>query len=241
MHRQAQAVILLLIGGAVLRASLGDLYLRYVKQGLRPFLIAAGILLVVAAVMTLWYEWRGRNADGLDPDDEGHAHNHAHGGPWVAWLLLAPVFGLLLIAPPALGAYSAGRSGTALQEVSDFPPLPGGDPVRLSVLDYASRAVFDEGKSLANRRVRLSGFLVAAPDGGWYLARMQMSCCAADSRPVKVALDGKVPGGLAADGWLRVDGRYTGKSAKDTVNGERIPYLEVSAAQVITAPTEQYE
>ena len=36
MNRQAQAVILLLIGGAVLRTSLTDLYLRYVKEGLRP-------------------------------------------------------------------------------------------------------------------------------------------------------------------------------------------------------------
>jgi uncharacterized membrane protein YcgQ (UPF0703/DUF1980 family) len=68
-----------------------------------------------------------------------------------------------------------------------------------------------------------------------------MSCCAADSRPVKVALGGKVPGGLTADGWLRVDGRYPGTSTKDAVNGERIPYLEVVSARVISAPTEQYE
>ncbi|MEV5767002.1 TIGR03943 family protein, partial [Micromonospora sp. NPDC052213] len=58
MNRQAQAVVLLLLGGAVVRASLTDLYLRYVKEGLRPFLVAAGLLLVVAAVMTLWYELR---------------------------------------------------------------------------------------------------------------------------------------------------------------------------------------
>ena len=41
--------MLLLVGGAILRASLTDLYLRYVKAGLRPFLIAAGVLLVLAA------------------------------------------------------------------------------------------------------------------------------------------------------------------------------------------------
>lgn len=52
MNRQAQAVVLLLLGGAVVRASVTDLYLRYVKEGLRPFLIAAGLLLIVAAVMT---------------------------------------------------------------------------------------------------------------------------------------------------------------------------------------------
>ncbi|GAB3860315.1 hypothetical protein GCM10029963_63030 [Micromonospora andamanensis] len=58
MNRQAQAVILLLLGGAVIRASVTDLYLRYVKEGLRPFLIAAGLLLIAAAIMTLWYELR---------------------------------------------------------------------------------------------------------------------------------------------------------------------------------------
>ena len=46
MNRQAQAVVMLLLGGAVLKASLGDLYLRYVKEGLQPFLIGAGALLV---------------------------------------------------------------------------------------------------------------------------------------------------------------------------------------------------
>ena len=39
MNRQAQAVVMVLLGGAVLRISVGDLYLRYVKAGLRPFLL----------------------------------------------------------------------------------------------------------------------------------------------------------------------------------------------------------
>jgi len=50
VNRQGQAVVLLLLGGAVLKASLTDLYLRYVKEGLRPFLILAGLVLVAAAV-----------------------------------------------------------------------------------------------------------------------------------------------------------------------------------------------
>ena len=237
MNRQAQAVVLLLVGGAVLRASLTDLYLRYVKQGLRPFLIAAGILLVASAIATLWYELR-------KPEEEEHddGHGHAHGGPKVAWLLILPVLGLLLVAPPALGSYAANRSGTALQQTDeDFAPLPAGDPVKITVLDYASRAVFDQGKSLANRHVQLSGFLTAGDGGTWYLTRMILSCCAADARPIKVALSGQLPDGLTADGWLRVTGTYVAKTAKDPVNGERIPYLDVSEAEVIAAPSEQYE
>ena len=58
MNRQAQAVILLLVGGAVLRASITDQYLNYVKPGLQPYLILAGAILVVAGLFSLWYELR---------------------------------------------------------------------------------------------------------------------------------------------------------------------------------------
>ncbi len=40
------------------RPGLTDLYLRYVKAGLRPLLLAAGVVLIMAAVATVWYERR---------------------------------------------------------------------------------------------------------------------------------------------------------------------------------------
>lgn len=241
MNRQAQAVVLLLVGGAVLRVSFTDLYLNYVKQGLRPFLIAAGALLIATAVMSLWYDLR--QPSGHDHDHEEHAgHSHA-GGPRVAWLLLFPVVGLLLVAPSALGSYSANRSGTALssQAQSDFAPLPAGDPVKVTLLDYASRAVFDQGRSIGERRVQLTGFVLTGRNGEVYLTRMILSCCAADARPIKVALTGQVPQGAAQDSWLRIVGRYTDRTAKDAVNGETIPYIDVLEAEAIPAPDEQYE
>lgn len=42
MNRQAQTVVLFLTGGALLHAGSTDLYLRYVKSGLRPLLMGAG-------------------------------------------------------------------------------------------------------------------------------------------------------------------------------------------------------
>jgi uncharacterized repeat protein (TIGR03943 family) len=151
------------------------------------------------------------------------------------------VFALLLVAPPALGSYAANRSGTALQQVSDFAPLPAGDPVKLSVLDYATRAVFDEGKSIGNRRVKMSGFVLIGEDGSPYLARMVLSCCAADARPVKVGMSGKVPAGLAENTWLELVGTYTAKSVKDSINGGVIPFVEVAEAHTLPAPANQYE
>jgi uncharacterized repeat protein (TIGR03943 family) len=234
MNKQAQAVVLLLVGGAVLRVSLTGQYLNYVKASLQPYLVVAGALLVLAGLFTLWYELRG-----VREHDDGHGHSHS--GPKVAWLLLAPVLGLLLFAPPALGSYAAGRSGSAVTARSEYAPLPAGDPLPVTMLDYASRAIFDKGASLGERRLQLTGFAMRGPKGQWLMARMMVSCCAADARPVKVALDGELPDGLADQQWVQVIGKYSGREIQDDVNGEAIPFIEVSEVTLIPVPREQYE
>jgi uncharacterized repeat protein (TIGR03943 family) len=245
VRRDLHALILLLVGGTLLKLAISGDYVRYVKAGLRPYLIAAGVVLVVVAALSLlgWLRaGAGHDGHGAEGEDDGHGHGTGRGWLDVAWLLVVPMAVLLLIAPSALGSYSAARSGTALgaASTSDFPPLPSGDPVRVSVLDYASRAVFDKGQSLGGRQITLSGFLLAAPSG-WYLTRMVITCCAADAQPIKVGLTGTVPSGLSANEWLEATGRYSSKVDHDGVNGETIPYLEVAAAHPIAAPKEQYD
>lgn len=225
-----------LFGGAILRASLTDMYLRYVKEGLRPFLIAAGALLVTAAVMTLWYDLRAPSA--RTGDDLGHHE------PRVGWLLILPVLGLLLVTPPALGAYAAGQSGTVLSaQASDsfYPALPPGDPVSIGLVEYATRAVYDQGKGMPGRTFQLTGFVTPGPDGAPMLTRMVLSCCAADGRPIKVAMAGDVPGDLPPDTWVRVLGAYSTRVAKDPVNDAEVPYVDVRLWQEIAAPRQQYE
>jgi len=245
VNKQAQAVVMLLFGGAILRASLTDLYLRYVKEGLRPFLLVAGALLIAAAVMTLWYDLRGRTSpDAHHDDDEDDGHGHAHHEPRVGWLLILPVLGLLLVAPPALGSYAAGQAGTVLtaqNSQSDYPPLPAGDPAPVTLLDYASRALFDAGKSLTGRNLQLTGFVTPGPDGQPMLARIVLTCCAADGRPIKVGLTGNVPAGVPADSWVQMVGVYTNKTEKDPVNQADVPYLEVKSWTAIAAPRQPYE
>jgi uncharacterized repeat protein (TIGR03943 family) len=248
VNRSAQGVVMLLFGGAVLRASLTDMYLRYVKEVLQPFLIAASLLLIVAGGMTLWYELRRDRTASPGPED-GHDHGHGHREPRVGWLLVAPVLGLLLVAPPALGSYSAGTTGTALsaeQRPADFPPLPEVSLVELPVLDYAARAVWDEGRSLAGRRVQLSGFLTSDRTAGatgteQFLARLVLSCCAADARPIKVGMVGEAPVGLADDTWVAVIGTYVERTAVDPINEATIPYIEVETWEVVPAPRRPYE
>ncbi|MGW7045228.1 TIGR03943 family putative permease subunit [Streptomyces avermitilis] len=247
MNRQAQAVVLFLVGGAVLRAGSTDLYLRYVKAGLRPLLLVAGAVLIVAAVATVWYELRRPRGEQHDvhEDDHSHSHDHGHGHvhreSWISWLLVLPLFALILVAPPALGSYSAVRTGTALQAPWGFPALPSGDPLKLSVDDYAGRAAFDHGRSLKGRKVTITGFIALDRSGAPYLTRMILSCCAADAQPIKVGLTGRTPPVLQPDTWLEITGTYSSRRTKDPVNNGVIPFIDVSRATPVPAPRDQYE
>jgi putative membrane protein len=247
VNRQAQAAVLFLVGGAMLHAGTTDLYLRYVKAGLQPLLLAAGAVLIMAAVATAWYELRRVRAARRQPGAEaqqGHeddGHGHVHHEPRISWLLVLPLLALILVAPPALGSYSAVRSGTALQPPLAYPALPSGDPVKLGLVDYAGRAAYGHGRTLEGRKVEVTGFVALDHGGTPYLVRMALNCCAADAQPVKIGLSGKLPPVLQPDSWLDVIGTYTARRTKDPVNGGIIPYLDVIQAKPVPTPSDPYD
>ncbi|MCX5369015.1 TIGR03943 family protein [Streptomyces sp. NBC_00015] len=271
MNRQSQAAVLFLLGAALLHAGTTDLYLRYVKAGLRPLLLASGVILIVTALATAWYEHRRTKtkrereqqereqqdreqqeraqreqeqptADAGAPAAPEHTHaGHVHPEPRVSWLLILPLLALILVAPPALGSYSATRTGTALQEPLAYPALPATDPLPLSVVDYAGRAVYDHGRTLTGREVRLTGFVALDHDGTPYLVRMALNCCAADAQPVKVGLTGDIPPVLQPDTWLTITGAYTPRTTHDPVNNGPIPFIEVTTATPAPTPRDPYD
>ncbi|MFJ4785583.1 TIGR03943 family putative permease subunit [Streptomyces sp. NPDC088794] len=247
MNRQAQAAVLFLTGAALLHAGFTDLYLRYVKAGLQPLLLLAGVVLIAAALATVWYEWRGRKqgeADLDDPDQDAESESesdHVHREPRISWLLVLPLLALILVAPPALGSYSAMRTGTALQQPYGYDKLPAAGALHLSVVDYASRAVYQHGRTLDGRQIKVTGFVALDKAGTPYLVRMALNCCAADAQPVKIGLTGKVPPVLQPDKWLEVTGTYTTREVKDPVNNGPIPFLQVSSATPVPTPADPYD
>ncbi|CAL9520948.1 hypothetical protein SUDANB108_03864 [Streptomyces sp. enrichment culture] len=253
MNRLAQSALLFLLGATLLHAGTTDLYLRYVKEGLRPLVLLAGAVLVVTAAATLHYDRRGRasapHPSQRHPSEHHRSERHPsehhrpehHHEPRVAWLLTLPVLALILVAPPALGSYSASHTGTALTKPLGFPDLPAGDPLHLGVADYAGRAIYDKGRSLRDRDLRITGFVTLDRDGTPYLVRMGLNCCAADAQPVKIALTGAVPPVLRPDTWLEITGRYTPRRTEDPVNGRPVPYVQVTAARPVPTPHDPYD
>jgi uncharacterized repeat protein (TIGR03943 family) len=244
VNRDTQSVLLVLVGGAVIRISVDDTFLRYVKDWMRPALLAAGAVLVVLGLVSLWREHLARRPAAAPDDPELVADEHGHhddAGPRVAWLLLLPVLAIFLVAPPALGSYTASRSAAAApaQPDSDFAPLPAGDPVTTTLTDFADRAIWDGGRSLDGRRVRLVGFVTPRPAGGFYLTRITITCCAADARPIRLAVP-DAEQALPADTWVAVTGTYGGRD-QAAATADQVPVIRATSVDPVATPSEPYE
>ncbi|GAA2234341.1 TIGR03943 family putative permease subunit [Streptomyces nogalater] len=202
MRRTLQAGLLVLCGLGLLHVSLvTDLYLRYVKEGMRPPLIATGAVLLLLGLASAVLD---RGTDG----DDGHGHGHGRSGPpGVAWLLLLPALSLLCYAPPALGAFTAARqSAKPVAHRGDFGPLPRTSPLPMTLSDFTSRVREDRGQAIEGRVVRMTGFVTPRDGDGWELTRLVLNCCAADAQSVKVRVHGgPVP---PADTWVTVTGTW---------------------------------
>ncbi len=279
MNRIAQGLTLVLLGAAALTSTVPtSLYLNWVKAGFGPFLIAAGVVMVLLGVLVIAAELRGENqaldeedavpegvaeARSADPDrseldhaaaeyghrgGDGHGHDHSR-APGVAWLLLLPVVAVFVIAPPALGSYTVestgGSSGPPPRDergpsrftdnLSDAAP---GDVVELDVQQFVMRAWIDEEREMSGREIELTGFAVPNQEGeGWYLARLQMACCAADAVVNKVLItDHPAP---EADTWWTVRGTWV--EPEGDLYEVSQHEIATSSVDEVTNPPDPYE
>jgi putative membrane protein len=90
--------------------------------------------------------------------------------------------------------------------------------------------------ALRSQQVVLTGFVLRGRAGGFVLARMVITCCAADASTAAVEVN--APGPVPAGGsWVRVTGRYTG-TEPDT---DQTPMLAATAVTVIDQPANPYD
>ncbi|MFD5156472.1 TIGR03943 family putative permease subunit [Streptomyces hawaiiensis] len=241
MRRYGPAVLLALVGAAILRVSLfSELYLRYVQAGLRPYLVVSGVTLVLLGV-TVAVVTTGVDDEHEHGDDGAHAgHSHGPAGPRVAWFLTLPALALLLFPPPALGSYSAEREAArrATQGVGTFPALPSGSPLDLTLGEFGSRAVYDSGRSLKGRTLRLTGFVTRGGDGTWYVTRLLVSCCAADASAAKAEVRGaQAP---PVDTWVTVTGTWQPEGDLGS-DAAWPPVIDATSVRRVPQPDNPYE
>lgn len=239
MKRETQNILLLLLGGALLKIALNGDYLRYVKPSQQPWMIAGGAVMIgLGALAIIGDLLASRRA--AEPT-RGHEHHHPARS---AWLLMVPVLAVFLVAPPALGADSVTRtearaplSATAT-DAAAFPPLPAEDVVPLRMSDFVSRAGWDGNGTLNGRTIALSGFVVQSKEGT-LLARMVISCCAADAYPVTVKLTGDAARTYKSDAWIEVTGSVVPGTA--TKANSYTPDFTVASIRPVLTPQDPYE
>ena len=244
MKRETQNILLILLGGALVKIAVNGDYLRYVKPAQQPWIIAGGAVMVLLGAVAIVRDLLAARAKAAaepdhDHDNDGHSHSARP-----AWLLLVPVLAVFLVAPPALGADSVIRTearvpaSAAVANAAAFPPLPAGNVVPLAVNEFVSRAGWDAAGTLNDRTVSLTGFVVHT-GGGTLLARLVISCCAADAFPVTVRLRGGEADHLATDAWIQVTGQVVPGTA--TKNNSYTPDFTLASIATISAPKDPYE
>ncbi|MFD0687473.1 TIGR03943 family putative permease subunit [Actinomadura fibrosa] len=268
MTRSAQNLLLMTVGAAVLWITLGSgEYVNYVKPGFRYLLAPAGAALIALGAAGLRREWRentahedaareGAGHDGTVRHDEargaaahdgGHGHGHDHSrGPRVAWLLCLPVLAIFVVAPPALGSFTASRgAGRAAPPpappAQGFGPLPRtGGPIAMTMGEFIGRsyeAQTGDPASFTGVPVRLTGFVTPREGGGWQVTRLKMACCAGDAIPFPVIVRGlpRPP----ADSWVQVDGTWLPPTSGKAETG--VHELRGSSVRRVAKPKNPYE
>jgi uncharacterized repeat protein (TIGR03943 family) len=234
VKRNVAGLVVVFVGAAVVQLATSNTYLRYVKPGMRWMLLAAGAILIIMAVADVLADTRKK-----PQADDGHGH---HGLPRVAWLLLIPVFALLVVDPPALGADAAQRQSP----VAAKPIAPKGNswlansaqgdtPVAVAVRDYAVWAVWEK-ESMKGRNFQLTGFVTPGKNGIWYVSRIGITCCVADGTAFMVEARGQAA--PPKNQWVTVTGEWAAPTKR--ADGD-VAALTITAVRNVAQPQNPYE
>jgi uncharacterized repeat protein (TIGR03943 family) len=237
-EEQTRSVLLLAVGGTAVWLWRSGEALNYVRPGLAPLVLAAGMVLLALGLLPP-LGLLGARAAGPAGGTGGHRHRAR-----VGWLLLVPVLVVLVVQPAALGSYAASsRSVVPGGGGGDFPALaaPVRGAVPMPMAEFVTRAVRDPGQSLAGVRVRLTGFVAPAEGAGSYrLTRFVIFCCAADAEALQAVVHGDVVP-RARDQWLEVEGTWQPRPAAVDDPSPPPPVLDAAVVRPIAPPRPPYE
>ena len=128
----------------------------------------------------------------------------------------------------------ADRGGTM-----HFPALEGTNP-SVTIKDFVLRALYDADNSVQDTPVTVTGFIAPAGEGytdGYTIARMVISCCAADANPMQLHVAGDPP--FPDNTW--VDAVVTVVADTATLDNGYVPTVTLTTATTVGQPDDPYE
>jgi uncharacterized repeat protein (TIGR03943 family) len=121
-----------------------------------------------------------------------------------------------------------------------FPDLPAGTDPAIGLKEFVMRALYDADDSVSANNVTVTGFIAPAGDGytsGYSIARMVVSCCAADASPMRIHVDGTPP--YPENTWVTaVVQAQAGTASQDN---DYVPAVDVSKISQTSEPSDPYE
>ncbi|MDQ2845275.1 MAG: TIGR03943 family protein [Actinomycetota bacterium] len=121
-----------------------------------------------------------------------------------------------------------------------FPALPAGTHPADTMKDFMMRSLYDSQRSVVKNPVTLTGFIAPAGQGfhdGYTVARMAISCCAADANPIRIHLAGKPP--FPTNTWVSVVATSVAGTAGTANN--YVPTANAISVKQIQQPADPYE
>jgi uncharacterized repeat protein (TIGR03943 family) len=121
----------------------------------------------------------------------------------------------------------------------DFPPLPGGTNPGLPLKEFVLRALYDPTGSVTKHSVTVTGFIAPAGEnftGGYSIAQLIISCCAADARAIRVHVDGPPP--FPQNTWVKAV--VTAYPGSGTLANEYVPTASAASIVKTSQPDDPY-
>ena len=99
------------------------------------------------------------------------------------------------------------------------------------------RAGVEDGSTIKDRDVRLTGFVSTDENGNWYVTRIAIACCAADASASRVRVE-DYDDAPARDSWVAVTGRWVEGTAP---GGKSETAIEAASVEPREAPANTYQ
>jgi len=120
-----------------------------------------------------------------------------------------------------------------------FPALQGTDP-EITIKEFVLRALYDADNSVEGVPVTVTGFVAPPGQGytdGYTIARMVISCCAADANPMQLHIAGDAP--FPSDTWVSAVVTVVPNTA--TMDNGYVPTVTLTSMTTTEQPDDPYE